>query len=70
MAEEDLPLELWTRNIRPNGGQLIPAGSRVGRGQKSKGGFYSVDCYASFYEYEIIERARRISEATKKRGES
>jgi hypothetical protein len=70
MAEEDSLLELWARNICPNCGRQIPAGKRIGSGQKSKGGFCSLDCYASFNEYEIIERARRISEAMKKHGES
>lgn len=36
MAEEDSLLELWARNICPNCGQQIPAGKRVGSGQKSK----------------------------------
>jgi hypothetical protein len=70
MSDEDYLLELWAKNICPNSAKQIPAGQRVGSGQKSKGGFCSLDCYASFYEYEITERARRISEAMKKHGES
>ncbi len=59
-------LELWEKNICPNCTLHIPSGQRVGSGQKSKGGFCSLDCYASFYEQELTERARRISEAAKK----
>ena len=70
MSDEDYLLELWAKNICPNCAKQIPAGQRVGSGQKSKGGFCSLDCYPSFYEYEITERARRISEAMKKHGES
>ena len=44
--------------------------ARVGSGQKNKGGFCSLDGYASFYQYELAERARRISEAMKKAQES
>lgn len=70
MSDEDCLLELWAKNICPNCGRQIPAGRRVGSGQKSKGGFCSLDCYASFYQYELAERARRIFEAMKKHGES
>jgi hypothetical protein len=38
----------------------------VGSGQKSKGGFCSLDCYAAFYQHELAERARRISQAAKR----
>jgi hypothetical protein len=69
-SEEQYLLELWTKNICPNCGKQIPSGHRVGSGKKSKGGFCSLDCYASFCEYELTERARRISEAMKKHGES
>jgi len=58
--------DLWDKNICPNCGQQIPAGRRIGSGQKSKGGFCSLDCYAGFYQYELTERARRISEAGKR----
>jgi len=70
MSDEDYLLELWAKNICPNCGKSIPPGQRVGSGQKSKGGFCSLDCYASFYQYELTERARRISEAMKRHGES
>ncbi len=68
--EENPLLELWEKNICPNCGKQIPAGHRVGSGQKSKGGFCSLDCYSNFYQYELRERARRISEAIKRHGES
>jgi hypothetical protein len=67
--EEQL-LKLWDKNICPNCGKDIPAGQRIGSGQKRKGGFCSLDCYASFYRYELAERARRISEVMRKHGES
>jgi hypothetical protein len=63
-------LELWASNICPNCGQQIPPVKGAGSGQSKKGGFCSLDGYASFYEYEIIETARRIFEAMKKYGES
>lgn len=69
-SEEIYLLELWDKNICPNCGGRIPAGQRVGNGQKSKGGFCSLDCYASFYQYELTERAGRISEAMKRAQES
>jgi hypothetical protein len=69
-SAETYLLELWEKNICPNCGRQIPTGQRVGRGQKSKGGFCSLDCYASFYQQELTERARRISEAIKRRQES
>ena len=69
MSNEDYLLVLWAQNICPNCGKQIPAGRRVGSGQKSKGGFCSLDCYVNFYQYELAERARRISEAMKKHGE-
>jgi hypothetical protein len=69
-SEEVYLLELWDKNICPNCGRHIPAGRRVGSGQKNKGGFCSLDGYASFYQYELAEKARRISEAMKKAQES
>jgi hypothetical protein len=63
---EDTLRELWDKNICPNCGQKIPSGRRVGSGQKGKGGFCSLDCYAHFYQYELAERARRIAEAAKR----
>ena len=50
-------LELWYMNICPQCGIVIPDGRRVGTGQKSDGGFCSLDCYAKFYELELKERA-------------
>ena len=70
MSGENCLLDLSDKNICPPCGKQIPAGQRVGSGQKSKGGFCSLDCYASFYQYELAERARRISDAIKRLGES
>ena len=69
-SEEQYLLDLWEKNVCPNCSKQIPAGRRVGSGQKTKGGFCSLDCYARFYQYELAERARRISEAMKRHGES
>jgi hypothetical protein len=41
--------------------------TRVGSGRKSEGGFCSLDCYASFYQLELTERARRLVERTKRK---
>jgi hypothetical protein len=58
-------LELWDRNICPNCGKTIPQGTRVGSGRKSEGGFCSLDCYTSFYQLQLTERARRLTERTR-----
>jgi hypothetical protein len=60
-------LELWDRNICPNCGKTIPQGTRVGSGRKSDGGVCSLDCYASFYQLQLTERARRLTESTKRK---
>jgi hypothetical protein len=57
VGSEHLP-ELW---------QTIPQGTRVGSGRKSEGGFCSLDCYTSFYQLELAERARRLVERTKRK---
>jgi hypothetical protein len=62
-------LSLWDKNVCPNCGKQIPAGKRIGSGQRAKGGFCSLDCYTSFYQYELAERARRISDAAKRNQE-
>jgi hypothetical protein len=61
-SEEEYLLELWERNICPNCGGAIAEGKRFGSGQKRKGGFCSLGCYARYYEFEIIQRARRLAE--------
>ncbi len=67
MAEsmEAYLLELWDQNICPNCGKTIPQGTRVGSGRKSEGGFCSLDCYTSFYQLQLTERARRVAQRTK-----
>jgi len=59
-SEEEYLLELWERNICPCCGKHIPEGTRVGRGQKRRGGFCSFDCYSKYYEVELIERAKHL----------
>jgi len=66
---EEALLELWDQEICPNCGKTIPQGSRVGSGRKSEGGFCSLDCYASFYQLSLAERARQLV-AKSKRKES
>ena len=63
--EETHLLELWDQNIYPNCGKTIPQGTRVGSGRKSEGGFCSLDCYTSFCQLQLTERARRLTERTK-----
>jgi len=60
-------LELWDQNTCPNCGKTIPQGARVGSGRKSEGGFCSLDCYTSFYQLQLTERARRLTERTKRK---
>jgi hypothetical protein len=60
-------LELWDLNICPNCGKTIPQGTRVGSGRKSEGGFCSLDCYTSFYQLQLTERARRVAGRTKRK---
>ena len=66
-SEEAYLLELWDQNICPNCGKTIPQGTRVGSGRKSEGGFCSLECYASFYQLELAERARRVAERIKRK---
>ena len=42
-------------------------GTRVGSERKSEGGFCGLDCYSSFYQLELTERARRLVERTKRK---
>jgi hypothetical protein len=61
---------LWDLNICPYCGETIPEGTRVGSGQKSKGGFSSLDCYTRYYEEELLQRARRVAELVRRHRES
>jgi len=61
-SERDYLLELWAKNVCPHCGTSIPEGKRVGAGDRGKGGFCSLDCYARYYEQELKERARRVAE--------
>lgn len=60
-SERDYLLELWDKNICPNCGNQIPEHSRVGSGKKAEGGFCSLECYAKYYEVELIERGKRVA---------
>ena len=60
-------LELWDQNICPNCGKTLLQGTRVGSGRKSEGGFCSLDCYTSFYQLQLTERAQRLTERTKRK---
>ncbi len=59
-SEHGYLLELWDKNICPNCGKNIPEGRRVGSGKKGEGGFCSLDCYAEYYNTDLIERHKRI----------
>ena len=59
-----IPLALGQTVVKTKG-KIIPQGTRAGSGRKSEGGFCSLDCYASFYQLELAERARRVAERTK-----
>jgi len=69
----------WKKEVSDDGHvELLPGGAviieteeslrtRVGTGRKSDGGFCSLDCYANFYQLELSERARRLSERIKRK---
>lgn len=57
---------LWRKNICPFCGKLIPEGTRIGDGVKGHGGFCSLDCYARYYEQELVVRALRLAELSQK----
>ena len=59
-SEEEYLLELWERNICPYCGNTIPAKSRVGSGDKRRGGFCSLDCFTRYYEFELLKRAQHV----------
>ena len=69
-SEEEYLLELWERNICPNCGGGITEVKQGGSGQKRKGGFCSLDCYARYYEFEIIQRAQRVAEPSRRNQDS
>jgi hypothetical protein len=60
-SEEEYLLELWDKNICPNCGKQIPEGTRVGLGEKRKGGFCSLDGVSKYHKAELIERAKKIA---------
>jgi hypothetical protein len=69
-SERDYLLELWSKNVCPYCGNAIPKGKRVGAGDKSEGGFCSLDCYAHYYEQELKNRARKVAELARRAGRS
>jgi hypothetical protein len=64
--EESYLIRLWEKNICPYCGRDIPEGKRVGSGQKSQGGFCSLNCYAEYYKLELAERAKGLAEKVRK----
>ncbi len=60
VSEEAYLLDCWNRVVCPYCGKRFPETERVGSGQKKKGGFCSLDCYANYYELDIRERFRRF----------
>lgn len=69
-SEAEYLLRLWDLNICPQCGRKIPEGTRVGSGQKSKGGFCSLDHYARYYEAEIVERMKQLNELVRRHRDS
>lgn len=67
VSESQYLLELWSLNVCPMCGKVIPEGTRVGSGRKSEGGFCSLKCYADYYALELQQRAQRAAEAAKGR---
>jgi len=65
LYQESYVLELWEQNICPTCGETISEGMRVGTGRKSDGGFCSLDCYAKFYEVDLVERQTRLTAAVR-----
>lgn len=59
-SEEEYLLELWERNICPQCGSEIASGKKFGAGEKKQGGFCSLQCYALYYETDILQRQRQI----------
>lgn len=49
--------QCWAQNLCPYCRKTYEPSQRVGVGQKSKGGFCSLACYAKFYEHDLIQRA-------------
>jgi len=45
-------LEVSEKEHLPDSGRQIPTGHRVENGRTAKG-FYRLDCYANFYQYEL-----------------
>ena len=68
--EEEYLLELWERNICPFCGNLIPEGTRIGRGQKRLGGFCSLDCVTRYYELEFADRAALLASIFRRHQDS
>ena len=59
-SEEACLLDCWKRVVCPYCRKPFLETARVGSGEKKKGGFCSLDCYAKYYELEIRERLRRF----------
>ncbi len=66
MSEAEYLLELWEQNVCPFCGKLIAAGTRVGSGRKSEGGFCSLRCYGDYYALELAERAKKVLDTATK----
>jgi hypothetical protein len=61
-GSRNLILALWEKNKCPYCRKIIAEGERVGSGQKAKGGFCSLNCYAEYYKLELSERARFLAQ--------
>lgn len=65
--QDDHLRELSERNVCPNCGNAIPAGSRQVYG---RGVFCGMDCVAQYNAAELIERHRRIQAAVERHRNS
>lgn len=60
ITEETYLLDCWERVVCPYCHKRFPETARVGSGQKKKGGFCSLECFAKYYELDIRERLKRF----------
>jgi hypothetical protein len=60
ITEESFMLRCWELGICPHCAKTFTATVRVGSGDKKRGGFCSLNCYAIYYQLTLVERQARI----------